>query len=94
MYLPGELQNTGKHTSVVSKNKGTIVTIKGLAIFVEAGLSRRQYEIIRTNDKKLYPCYTILQNAKKDCYPVPDSYQVTATSAEINLQDLMDHTAS
>lgn len=38
--------------------------LQALALFVEAGLSRK-YEIIRISDKKLYPSYTILQSAKR-----------------------------
>lgn len=34
----------------------------------------------------------MLQKAKKECYPVPESYIVTITCAEINLQDLLNHT--
>lgn len=58
------------------------------------GLTRNQYEIIRTSDKKLWPSYGIIQIAKKDCYPNPESYVVTETSAEINLQDLLNHTTT
>lgn len=67
---------------------------QALSVFVEANLSRRQYEIIRQSDKTLYPCYTILQRAKKECYPKLEAYQVTATYAEIRLQDLLEHTSN
>ncbi|CAH0689249.1 unnamed protein product [Chilo suppressalis] len=65
---------------------------EALSMFVEASLTRKQYEIIRTNAKKLYPCYSILQKAKKDCYPNAESYLVTETCAEIKLQALLNHT--
>lgn len=71
-----------------------LTPLQALSMFVEAGLSRRQYEIIRNCNKKLYPCYTLLQKAKKDCYSKVESYRVTATCAEINLQDLLDHTVT
>lgn len=64
-----------------------------LSMFVEADLSRRQYEIIRNSNKKFYPSYKLLQQAKQTCYPAKDAYRITETCAEINLQDLMDHTA-
>lgn len=35
-----------------------------------------------------------MQKAKKYCYPVPESYQVTATCAGINLQDLLNNTVA
>ncbi|CAH0563012.1 unnamed protein product [Brassicogethes aeneus] len=69
-------------------------TLEALSMFVEAGLTRTQYEIIRSTNKKMFPCYTILQKAKKNCYPIKESYRITATSAEINLQDLLNHTTS
>lgn len=72
-----------------------LTPVEALSMFVEAGLSRKQYEIIRSfKNKKSYPCYTILQKAKKDCYPVQESYRITATCAEVNLQDVLNHTAS
>lgn len=74
------------------QERSQLSPLQALSIFVEANLSRRQYEIIRTNDKKLYPCYSILQRAKKDCYPIRESYKIIATCAEINLQDLLNHT--
>lgn len=71
-----------------------LTPVEALSMFVEAGLSRKQYEIIRNFNKKIYPCYTLLQKAKKDCYPVQESYRITATCAEVNLQDVLNHTAS
>ncbi|KAK4872089.1 hypothetical protein RN001_016213 [Aquatica leii] len=71
-----------------------LTPVEALSMFVEAGLSRKQYDIIRNFNKKSSPCYTILQNAKKDCYPVQESYRITATCAKVNLQDVLNHTAS
>lgn len=71
-----------------------LTPLAALSIFVEAELSRRQYEIIRSASKKLYPSYSILQKAKSDCYPPKDAYEVTETCAQINLQDLLNHTAT
>lgn len=71
-----------------------LTPMEALSIFVEADLSRRQYNIIRSASKKLYPCYSLLQRAKAECYPKPDSYRVTDTCAEIKLQDLLDQTTS
>lgn len=76
-----------------NEQKLQLTALKALSMFVEAGLSRRQYETIRSFNKNNYPCYTILQNAKKDCYPVEESYRVSETCAEINLQDVLNHTA-
>lgn len=63
-----------------------------LAMFMEADLSRRQYKIIRSTSKKIYPSYSLPQKAKNDCYPPKEVYEVTETCAEINLQGLLNHT--
>lgn len=78
----------------IEESSPQLSSLEALSMYVEAGLTRTQYEIVRLSNKKFYPCYTILQKAKIDCYPVKESYTVTATCAEINLQDLLNHTAS
>lgn len=67
---------------------------QALAIFVEADLTRKQYEVIHSANKNIYPCYSLIKKAKKDCYPREESMRVTETCAEINLQDLLDHTSA
>lgn len=71
-----------------------LTPLKALSLFVEADLSRRQYEIIRSSKKKIYPSYSILQKAKNNCYPSKDSYRVTETCSEVKLQDLLNHTVT
>lgn len=39
---------------------------EALAMFIEADLTRQQYEIIRKTNKSLYPCYDRLLEAKKN----------------------------
>lgn len=67
---------------------------QAISMFVEAGLSRKQYEIIRSTQKKLFPCYSLLQKAKVECYPDKEAYLVNETCAEVKLQNLLDHTAT
>lgn len=38
-----------------------------LSLFVEADLTKRQDEIIRTANQNIYPYYSLLQQAKKEC---------------------------
>ncbi|KAL4120909.1 hypothetical protein QTP88_013516 [Uroleucon formosanum] len=66
---------------------------EALSIFVEANLSKKQYEVIRAANKNIYPCYSLIKNAKQDCYPKKESMNITETCAEVNLQDLLDHTS-
>lgn len=69
-------------------------SLKALSMFVEADLSRKQYEIIRNTNKKYYPCYSLIQKEKINCYPPKSSITVTETIAEVNLQDLLNHTVT
>lgn len=64
-----------------------------VAMIVEADLTRRQYEIIRNSNKRLYPCYNLIKKAKTECYPNKDAYRVTETCAETKLENLLEHTA-
>ncbi|KAL4720723.1 hypothetical protein ACJJTC_002087 [Scirpophaga incertulas] len=82
------------YSKIVKDKSEPISTFKALCMFVEADLSRRQYEIIAATGKKIFPCYSLLQKAKKYCYPPAESFRVTATCAEVSLQQLLDHTAA
>lgn len=95
MSSPKRASKLKKAYEKVQEDKREKLTpLLALSIFVEADLSRRQYEIIRSASKKLYPSYSILQKAKSDCYPPKESYQVTETCAQVNLQDLLNHTST
>lgn len=66
---------------------------EALAIFVEGDFSRRQWEILHSANKNIYPCYSLIKKAKTDCYPVEQSMRVTETCAEVVVkQDLLNHT--
>lgn len=82
-----------KAFKVAERLRRQLTPVQALALFIEANLSRKQYEIIRNSDKKLYPCYTLIQRAKQECYPIREAYHVTATTAEVRLQSLLNHTA-
>ena len=65
---------------------------EALGLFVEGDFTRKQWELIPSRNKNVYPCYSIIQQAKKECYPNKELIQVTETTAEIQLQPLLDHT--
>lgn len=69
-----------------------LTPLQALLMFVEADLTKRQYEIIRNTNKSLYPCYDLLLKAKKECYPPKDCIRITSTCAESSLQSLIDNT--
>lgn len=66
---------------------------KALSMLVDADLTKHQYETIRSFNKNIYPCYSLVKKAKLDCYPKDDSIFVSETLAEVKLQALLDHTA-
>lgn len=66
--------------------------LNALSMFVEAGLTKAQYERVRETNKSFFPCYSVLQKVKKECYP--EIHRVTETCAEVRVQKLMDHTAN
>lgn len=75
-----------------SKKHHALTPMQSLQMFVDADLTQGQYEIIRKTNRKFFPCYSVLQKAKKKCYPPKETCTVTSTSAEADLQPLMDVT--
>lgn len=62
---------------------------KILTMYMDLGLSKRKYDLLRTYNKclfgdKLYPSYTKIQVAKKQCYS--QNITVTKNGAKIKLQ--------
>ncbi|CAH0546704.1 unnamed protein product [Brassicogethes aeneus] len=71
-------------------------TDQALSLFVEAKLTKYQYNLLRNSSKenncKLYPNYESVTAAKKKCYP--KNISISEVKAEFPLQDLLDHTIS
>lgn len=70
---------------------------EALSLIVEAKLTKHQYLLIRgmINKKtscEIFPSYKKILTSKTKCYPKNE--QVTETSAEIELQSLLDHTVT
>lgn len=65
---------------------------EALKMFVEAELSRHQYEVIRKslNPRSILPSYKLIQNAKKETYP--EGVNVTESVADVPLASLLEHT--
>lgn len=101
----GEVMSSKKVKDVItpaplptlSKTQHTPLSIdEALSVIVEAKLTKHQYNVIRNSMKKhnchLYPSYDAIREAKASCYPPRSSISVTESSAEVKLQDLLDHT--
>lgn len=67
---------------------------EALAIFVEGDFTKKQWEILHVSNKSIFPCYSLIKEAKKDCYPREESMLVTETCVEVRLQDLLNHTVT
>ena len=65
-----------------------------LAAFLEANLSRHQYDVMRQLCPETLPCYSLLQREKKTCYTPEEARTVTEDIANIKLQAILDLTAS
>lgn len=65
-----------------------------LAMMIDTNLSTHQYRKIREFatdiSSPIYPPYSKIYQAKKDCYPA--GIKITETSGEIPLQSLIEHT--
>lgn len=91
-----DIQKSPSRASKVRKAVDQQTTTKkhspeeALRIFIEANLTKAQYEVIQRANKDVYPCYTLLQKAKQETYPPKI---VSETEAEVKLQDLVDNTA-
>lgn len=69
---------------------------KALAVMISLQLSKLKYirlrEISIEHGVNPYPSYYKVQQAKQDCYPPAKAIRITDTSAEINLQAVLDLT--
>lgn len=79
-------------SSSESDKHNVLTPQEALEMFVEADLTRQQYEIIRKTNKSLYPCYDRLLEAKKVSFPSEQYSKMTQLSAEYTLQSLIDIT--
>lgn len=84
--------------NTVSKNNNVTPysADEALALYVDGDYTKHSYKLMQSGAKirnaNIYPSYDALQLAKKKCYPT--GVQVTETSAEVPLQNLVDHTVS
>ena len=63
---------------------------QALIKYVEADLTRKQYNVIKSGLEDIYPCYSLLQREKNECYPI--GIYFSEVIAEVPLQNLLDHT--
>lgn len=84
-----------RYRKAFKMSQSPIIQLSGesaLSMIVDAKLTRHQYNIIRSKDKKRFPSYKIVQAAKRRCYPQKSDIIVNSTFAEVKLQSLLNHT--
>jgi hypothetical protein len=82
-----------------AKNIVVLYTLEeALSLFIEAHLTKSQYTTIRSQVKmkncNIYPSYHIIKAAKEECYPPKDKILIQESLVELDLQVLLDKTAS
>ena len=71
--------------------------IEALSLILDCSLSKRSYQNLRSKTLKknsnIFPSYNNVCIAKEECLPSPpEEWHTTNDSAEVTLQDLLDHT--
>lgn len=86
------------HSTQQDKKVVPFTNDEAVSLIVEANLSKHQYLLIRQEAKNrnanIYPSYHKVLEAKSRCYPPKEAQTVTESSAEIRLQELLDHTTT
>lgn len=83
-------------TAYASTDEITLSEEAALSAMIEYKMSKTSYQGMRRlgkeNNCKLYPSYEKVMRAKKRCYPPSYAIRFTESSAEVQLQALLDHT--
>jgi hypothetical protein len=68
------------------------------SLFIEAHLTKSQYTKIRSQAKmkncNIYPSYQVIKAAKEECCPPKDKILIQESLVEVDLQAILDKTAS
>lgn len=94
--LPEILENLFTHLQEVMLQTEPCANEEAVAILLDLNLTKQKYEnlwsYIMDKNINLFPAYEQIMNVKKECYP--DNIEVTDVTAKVNLQSLLNHTAS
>jgi hypothetical protein len=70
---------------------------EALALYIDGKFTKKSYIMMQQGAKarnaNIYPNYNIILEEKNKCYPDKKAITITDISAEVNLQDLVNHTA-
>ena len=98
LFFEGQ-KDTAKAIKRLSQDK-PVVRYSGdeaLALILDGGLTKHSYQLLRNGaaqrNADLYPPYNVVRESKNRCYPGPETFIIRDYSAEVNFQNLMDHTA-
>ena len=77
---------------------GSYTAAEALALMVDLDLTKAQYTSLRLSAEKrgckLYPAYNRVVKAKTECLPPASAFEVLPDQAQVELQPLLDHTAT
>lgn len=94
----GHLLKSQDHfSSIYNQLKDSHVMKTGeeaLGFLIELSLSKFQYESIHFDMPSRYPTYDVIKDAKKLCAPSEDTIEQTGSRIKVQLQALMEHTAT
>lgn len=92
---PGSATKLMNFIAAKKKSPKMLAPETALALISSIGLSRDNYQTMRNVAKAhhadIFPSYRKVLEAKKECYPT--NIEITETTAQQPLQDLLDHTA-
>ena len=91
-----QISTENRSTSSENFTECSFSANEALALILDCGLSKRGYQNLRNKTlqkkSKVFPSYNGVRSAKEECLPSPENWRVTDYSAEVTLQDLLDHT--
>ena len=90
--------DTSKKLKKLSASPKNYSPDEALSLMMDCSLTKNTYQRIKKGAIKrkcdLYPPYYLVREAKKLCCPCPENWKITYFSAELNLQEVLDHTTN
>lgn len=86
-------QEKSKQMYIQLKDQHTMLTPdEAFGLFMEAGLSKFQYQVFRRNSPSIYPSYDVIGAMKQTCAPPKESIEESASRISVKLQALLENT--
>lgn len=76
----------------LTDQRGLMSPEEAFSFFIEAGLSRFQYELMHSESPSRFPPYGVIREVKKKCAPPIEFFEATSSKIRVKLQALLDNT--